>query len=141
MPEYLTYAEYQEMGGELDEATFNFLAFDAQSFIDWYTFNRLWNETEIPDRVKQLMYFLIKLLATKMSLLTPDMSSADGTGTNAQVTSQSNDGVSVQYNILHADEIYHNSKTEIDEAIKRYLNGVTNSLGRKLLYRGLYPGE
>lgn len=138
---YLTYEEYTTMGGTLDETTFNFYAFDAGCFIDWYTFNRLQGETDIPDRVKQCMFFLIKLIETKMSLLTPDMSGADGTSTNAQVTSQSNDGVSVQYNILHADEIYHNSKKEIDEAIKRYLNGVTNSLGRKLLYRGLYPGE
>lgn len=138
---YLTYEEYTTMGGTLDEATFNFLAFDAQTFIDWYTFNRLQGETDIPDRVKQCMFFLIKLIETKMNLLTPDVSGSNGLNANAQLMSQSNDGVSVQYSVLHADEIYHNSKTEIDEAIKRYLNGVVNSLGRKLLYRGLYPGE
>ena len=138
---YLTYEEYTTMGGTLDEATFNFLAFDAQTFIDWYTFNRLQNETEIPDKVKQLMFFLIKLIATKMNILTPDVNNTNGINTNAQLMAQSNDGVSVQYSVLHADEIYYNSKKEIDEAIKRYLNGVMNSLGRKLLYRGLYPGE
>ena len=138
---YLTYEEYTTMGGTLDEATFNFLAFDAQTFIDWYTFNRLQNETEIPDKVKQLMFFLIKLIATKMNILTPDVDNTNGINTNAQLMAQSNDGVSVQYSVLHADEIYYNSKKEIDEAIKRYLNGVMNSLGRKLLYRGLYPGE
>ena len=138
---YLSYTEYQEMGGTLDEATFNFLRFDAESFIDWYTFNRLWNETVIPDRVKQCEFFLIKLLATKNNLLMPDVADSNGLNANAQLMAQSNDGVSVQYSVLHADEIYLNSKKEIDEAIKRYLTGVTNSLGRKLLYRGLYPGE
>jgi len=138
---YLTYEEYQQMGGTLDEPTFSFLGFDAESFIDWYTFNRLWNETEIPDRVKQCMFFLIKLLATKNNLLMPDVNATNGVNANAQLMAQANDGVSVQYSVLHADEIYYNSKKEIDEAIKRYLNGVTNSLGRKLLYRGLYPGE
>lgn len=138
---YLTYAEYTTMGGTLDEATFNFYAFDAGCYIDWYTFNRLHGETEIPDRVKQCMFFLIKLIDTKMKLLTPDVSDTNGLNANAQLMAQSNDGVSVQYSVLHADEIYYNSKKEIDEAIQRYLYGVVNSLGRKLLYRGLYPGE
>jgi hypothetical protein len=87
------------------------------------------------------MFFLIKLLAVKNNLLMPDVSDTNGLNANAQLMAQSNDGVSVQYSVLHADEIYYNSKKEIDEAIKRYLDGVTNSLGRKLLYRGLYPGE
>lgn len=141
MNDYLTYAEYQEMGGTLDESTFNFLGFDAQSFIDWYTFHRLKDEEVIPLQVKRLMFFLIKLLAVKNNLLMPDVSDTNGLNANAQLMAQSNDGVSVQYSVLHADEIYYNSKKEIDEAIKRYLDGVTNSLGRKLLYRGLYPGE
>ena len=30
---------------------------------------------------------------------------------------------------------------ELQKAINRYLQGVRNSLGYKLLYRGIYPGE
>lgn len=140
MPEYLTYAEYQEMGGELDEATFNFLAFDAQSFIDWYTFDRLQNETEIPDKVKQCMYHIIKLLEAKNALIMP---TTDGSGVNvnAQLESQSNDGVQMKYSVLQADILYSSQQKEIADTINRYLYGVVNSLGRKLLYRGLYPGE
>ena len=140
---YLTFDEYTIMGGTLPETDFNFLAFDADTFIDWYTFNRLHDLTpdDIPERVKQCEFFLIKLIQAKMDLLTPQSASGNGINANAQIMSMSNDGVSTEYSVLHADEIYHNSKTEIDEAIKRYLNGVKDSLGRKLLYRGLYPGE
>lgn len=140
MPEYLTYAEYQEMGGELDEATFNFLAFDAQSFIDWYTFDRLQNETEIPDKVKKCMYHLIKLLEAKNALIMPTTDGA-GVNVNAQLESQSNDGVQMKYSVLQADILYSSQQKEIADTINRYLYGVVNSLGRKLLYRGLYPGE
>ena len=34
---YLTYDEYSEMGGTLDETLFNTLVLDAQAYIDWYT--------------------------------------------------------------------------------------------------------
>ena len=30
---------------------------------------------------------------------------------------------------------------ELQTTIQMYLNGVKNSLGQKLLYRGIYPGE
>ena len=38
---YLTYDEYAEMGGTLDETLFSNLLLDAQGYIDWYSFNRL----------------------------------------------------------------------------------------------------
>lgn len=138
---YLTYDEYLDMGGTLDEALFNFLSFDADTYIDWYTFNRLWGEEVIPERVKLCEFHLIRLLNTKLNLVAPEVTGTDGVNTNVQLESQSNDGVSVTYGVLHADEIYYNSKKEIDECVKRYLSGVMNSLGKKLLYRGLYPDE
>lgn len=141
MTYYLTYAEYKEMGGTLDETLFNTLSLDAQAYIDWRTFNRLWNETEIPERVKICMYQLIILLEATSQLLTPQVQSAGGINTNAQVASQSNDGVSTTYAVLTADALYEKAKKEIDSCIERYLNGVLNSEGKKLLYRGLYQGE
>jgi hypothetical protein len=138
---YLSYLEYREMGGTLEETTFNSYAVDADTIIDWYTFNRLWGEETIPDRVKQCEFQLIKFVQTKANLITPDTSETGGVNAGAQVMAQSNDGVSVEYSVLHADEIYHNCKDEIEDLVKRYLQGVMNSLGRKLLYRGLYPNE
>ena len=140
MTYYLTYKEYEDMGGTLDEALFSSYNIDAQTYVDWYTFNRLWGETEIPERVKICIYQLIRFIEAKMNQITPTVND-NGFNANAQVTRYSNDGVTVEYNVLHADEIYHNCAKEIDGLINRYLDGVKNSLGRKLLYRGLYPGE
>ena len=138
---YISFEEYTEMGGTLEEASFNSLAIEADSYIDWYTFNRLWNEEEIPERVKICEFQLIKLLQTKLNLLVPDVAESDGINANAQVMSQSNDGVSVEYSVLHADVIFTEIKSEVENTIKRYLNGVMNSVGKKLLYRGLYSDE
>ena len=145
MVEYLTYDEYTEMGGTLDETLFNSLAFDAQSYIDWITFNRLWKESwrteEIMERVKLCMYHLIGLLNTKANILTPDVSASGGINVNAQLLSQANDGVSATYAVLSGNSLYEKNKQEIDDSINRYLNGVGDNLGRKILYRGLYPNE
>ena len=86
------------------------------------------------------MYHLIKLLEAKNNLIIPDTNGA-GVNVNAQLEKQANDGVQMSYSVLHADVMYANQKQEIIDTINRYLAGVVNSLGRKLLYRGLYPGE
>lgn len=141
---YLTYDEYLELGGneDLDEMAFGDLEFEARSYIDWYTFNRLEKETEIPDKVKRCMYHIIKLIQMKLNYMNDGTEDGALTGTSAtQISSQSNDGVSISYNVITANEALQLAKTDIDKSIKRYLQGVTNSLGRKLLYRGVYPDE
>jgi hypothetical protein len=142
---YLTYDEYSEMGGTLDETLFDTLVLDAQGYIDWYTFNRLWKEEwrteDVMERVKICMYQLISLVAAKQNLITPQGTNAGGINVNAQVSTQSNDGVSTTYAVLSGELLFSHAKKEIEDTINRYLNGIVNSVGRKLLYRGLYPGE
>lgn len=140
---YLTFDEYQEMGGVLDETAFNDLEFEAETYVDWYTFDRLRNETDIPDRVKKCMYHIIKLLNDQITLFSNDSGSGGSSSdsTNKQIASQSNDGVSVRYNIISASEALELAKNDVNQTIKRYLQGLSNSLGRKLLYRGIYPDE
>ena len=141
---YLTYEKYQELGGTLDETLFNNLRLDAQGYIDWYTFNRLWKEEwrteDVMERVEICMYQLIGLVATKSNLITPQTNSA-GINLNAQATSSSNDGVSTSYAVLTGELLFAYAKKEIEDTIDRNLNGVMNNAGRKLLYRGLYPNE
>lgn len=143
--QYLTYEEYSGMGGTLDETLFNSLAIDAQGYIDKHTFQRLWKEKwrteDVMERVKICMYQLIKLLGVKASVITPDVSSTGGINTNAQLMSQANDGVSATYAVLSGNSLYEKSKQEIEECINRYLDGVADNLGRKILYRGLYSDE
>ena len=142
---YLTYDEYSEMGGTLDETLFDTLRLDAQGYIDWFSFNRLWKEEwrteDIMERVKLCMYQLIGLVAAKSNLVVPQAQNAGGININAQVSTMSNDGVTTTYAVLSADLLYSKAKEEIDSCITRYLSGIMNSAGRKLLYRGLYPGE
>lgn len=138
---YLSYVEYQNMGGTLDEPTFNDLAFEAQAQIDWYTFSRLQNDIEYPEAVKRCMYRLIKLIQDGQSASVVDPQSTQESAIHAGIASQSNDGVSISYNVLSASEVVANSKAEIEMCVKQYLQGVKNSLGRKVLYRGLYQDE
>lgn len=137
---YLTYAEYQTMGGTLDEATFNNLEFQAECEINWVTFDRLENETEIPEKVKRCMYSLIALLNEVQQAYIVNPVGADG-NIQAAIASQSNDGVSTSFNTLSASDAAKLIHDKIVETIQKQLSNVTNSLGRKLLYRGLYPGE
>jgi len=138
---YLTYEEYQNMGGTLEETTFNDYEFEAASIVDWYTFNRLQNETEYPEALVRLMYHLITMIDKQMQATNMGPDENGVTDGGKSITSQSNDGVSVSYNVMSASEIAQSMKDEMGKAVQRYLQGVMNSLGRKVLYRGLYPGE
>ena len=142
-PRYLTYDEYAEAGGSLDETEFNYCAYEAESYIDWYTFNRLHNNTEIPNAVKRCEFYLIGLIQERLTALGVSVPNSDGDTSDVlkSIMSQSNDGVSVSYNALSARDAISGLSDEIGKTIKRFLTGVTNELGRKLLYRGLYPGE
>ena len=137
---YLTYAEYTAMGGTLDETTFNDLEFEAEALVNWYTFNRLKGDTTFPDELKKLMKYLINLAYSKAGMLDAS-GSGDSNATGKTIASQSNDGVSISYNILSAKDLMDSVSTESEKAVKTYLQGVMNEAGRVLLYRGLYPGE
>jgi len=138
---YLTYTEYQEMGGTLDETTFNDLEFEARSLVDWYTFNRLQKEATFPEAVQRCMYKLIQYIVVQQQVNGIGANSAENDNTGAGIASQSNDGVSVSYNVLSARDVVDNSKTQMGQIVQQYLSAVVNSLGQKVLYRGLYPNE
>ena len=137
---YLTFDEYQEYGGTLEETTFQDLAFEAESVINWWTFNRLQSEETYPEAVKRCVYKLISLISDRQRAMIIDAQNADGT-TNAGIAGESNDGVSTTYNTLSASEAADTLKNEMPTAIRMYLQGVKNSLGHNLLYRGIYPNE
>lgn len=139
---YLTYTEYTDMGGTLDETTFNDLDFEAESLVDWYTFNRLHNETEFPNALKRCVYKLLQYITAQQQVtgISSD-SEASESGVKSGIASQSNDGVSVSYNILSAKDVIESGKAQMEQIIRQYLSAVTNSLGQKVLYRGVYPNE
>ena len=152
---YLTYEQYKEYGGTLEEVTFNEYEFEARSWINWYTFNRLENDDVLEnEKVTRCMFKLIKLAELKSTALslgnqTTTITTGEGTttiNTSAPISSQSNDGVSISYNNISASDIFDKLKqseqgNEIENTINQYLQGVINSLGQKVLYRGLYENE
>ncbi len=140
---YLTYDEYLTAGGgALDESTFNDLEYRAETLIDWYTFNRLQADTVLPDRVKRCMVTLINLLtAESAAMASPNANGQTTGGVQAGITSQSNDGVSISYNVLSASEINSSMQKKIKECIMLGLQGVVNEAGKKVTWRGIYPDE
>lgn len=139
---YLTYDEYLAFGGTIEETAFDNLEFEARTVIDWWTYNRLQNDEEYPEAVKRCMFKLINLIIAKQRV---QLLNNNGTATDniakSGIIQQSNDGVSTTYNIMSASEIIAQSGEDIKSTIRMYLQNVRNSLGRKVLYRGLYPGE
>ena len=150
--QYAQYAQYSDAGDILDDTTFFAHEFEAETIINWYTFDRLKNDTVFPEAVQRCVFELIRLARLEAALLAASTgasamyggSTADG-GSQV-IASQSNDGVSISYNLISASEAYAalSSKARgniVETTVKRYLQGVVNSLGRKVLYRGIYEDE
>lgn len=149
---YLTFSDYQNMGGTLDETAFNDFEFDAESVINWYTFNRLkrpeWADALNTEELKRCVYQLIRLKQMEDALLMSSLGMGTSAGEigwtkEAGITQESNDGVSTSYNTLSSGELmaYINGSKTKGDLIRMYLECIVNDLGRKLLYRGIYPGE
>lgn len=140
---YLTYDEYVNMGGVSDAAVFKDyenLEFEASAVIDWYTFNRLQKESVYPEAVKRCMYKLIALIQEQRQAMIVNPKSSDGT-IRGSVASESNDGVSASYNVLSAKDAVESIQSSLQTTVNMYLQGVKDSLGHKLLYRGVYADE
>ena len=138
---YLSYEEYQEYGGTLDESTFNSYDFEAEALVDYYTFDRLKRDNAVPYEVKRLVYTLIGIAERKASSLSLGVNSSTTETSDVYVKRQANDGVDTTYNSMDASSLYSLCKGEANSAIQRFLAGVMNEVGHKVLYRGLYPGE
>lgn len=139
---YLTYEDYTDMGGTVDAATFPLYEAEAEALINWYTFNRIERWETIPEAVKNCMYKLITLAQIKADAI----ASVSGSASGSAIASQSNDGVSISYNMISASEAFNslsaNTRGNVIESIIRiYLSGLKDEKGRNILYRGVYEDE
>lgn len=151
MNNYLNYDEYLDLGGDLEESTFNRYAFRAENAINFRTFDRILklDFAKQSDRflyaLRMTMYELINLYVAQDSYVGLAKSTtvdADGnTVPDIRLLGQSNDGVTVTYNVATARDAIATIDTKINDAIELGLNGITTDLGRKLLWRGIYPDE
>lgn len=116
--QYLTYAEYRDLGGSaIGEMPFNLLEFEARRKIDTRTQDRLKkvDSSEIPQEVKLCVYSLINSINDYME-------SSKSVGTIANETT---DGYSIGY--ITADrisEVIRSKSVELDDIIRTYLLGV-----------------
>lgn len=125
--QYLTYAEYTELGGSLTELPFNLLEYNARKEIDLNTQRRLVDLATIPSDVKMCMYELIDTLKKYVN----------EAGFNVNYTSESIDGYSKSFATAgQIAEIVKAKKMELDDIILKDLFGVIVN-NEHLIDRGL----
>ena len=126
--QYLTYAEYQALGGSaIGEMPFNLLEFEARNQIDIRTHNRLVNEETIPQKVKICDFHLIE----KIKGYAETTSSIGG-----NIASENTNGYSVSY--ITADrikELVVSKNSELQDIILSDLYGVIVN-GEHIIYNG-----
>ena len=127
--QYLSYAEYQALGGTLTETPFNLLEFESRRRIDIRTQNRL-NSEDIPQEVKLCEYALI-------NSINEFNNSTSNVASNGNVASENTDGYSISY--ITADrisDIVKSKSDELEDIIRTYLLGVIYN-GEHLMYLGV----
>jgi len=129
--QYLTYAEYQALGGSaIGEMPFNLLEFEARRQIDVRTQNRLKDSEEIPQEVKLCEYNLINSLNSFAGANSSIISGGN-------IKSENTDGYSISY--IGANEIsdlVKSKNADIDNIIRTYLLGVIVD-GEHIMYAGV----
>ena len=126
--QYLSYEEYQELEGTLEEVPFNELEYECRRIIDSRTQNRLKNANEIPQEVKLLENKMIQTLQGYYVSLEKAQSG---------VASENTDGYSVSY--ISSNQISQLIEGKIDvlqDLISEYLFGVVVN-NEHLLYCGV----
>jgi hypothetical protein len=121
--QYLTYAEYQELGGSaIGLMPFNLLEFEARKRIDLRTHKRLIGQ-EIPNEVKLCIYNLINIISKYTS------------NYDRNLSSESVGSYSVTY-ANNISEVVKNKATELDDVILNDLYGVIVN-NQHIIYNGV----
>ena len=118
---YLEYSDYAQMGGELEPDVYERLAAKAERLIDRATHARLKAQASVPDGVKYCIMELINSIQADESM--------GGMSAGREISSMSNDGVSVSFTAMAASARYM-------EIIRQWLDGDTTEAGVHLLYAG-----
>ena len=123
--QYLTYKDYQELGGTLSEMPFNLLEYEARQSIDKYTFGRLKDLEEQSEETKLCTYKLIELINSYNKY----------EAQNKGVASESIDGYSVSYST--PDSSFTMAKNnEIENVVRTYLVDCKLEDGTPYMYCG-----
>ena len=128
--QYLTYAEYQNLGGSaIGETPFDLLEFEARRKIDIKTQNRLVNSEDIPQVVKLCIYKMINSIEIYSQ-------TTQNIATNG-VASENTDGYSISYMTPgQISDMVASKSMELDDIIRSYLLGYVYN-GEHLMYVGV----
>ena len=118
---YLDYGDYAQMGGELELDVYERLAAKADRLIDRATHARLKAVSTVPMCVKYCIMELIDAIHADESM--------GSMSAGREISSMSNDGVSVSFTAMAASARYM-------EIIRQWLDGETTEAGVHLLYAG-----
>ena len=129
--QYLSYAEYQALGGSaIGETPFNLLEYEARRKIDIRTQNRLKDADPVPQEVKLCEYALINSIES-YAKTTANISN------NGNVKSENTDGYSISYlSVGEISDIVKSKSVELDDIIRTYLLEVIYN-DEHLMYLGV----
>ena len=120
---YLTYAEYKEIGGTLEETAFIRNIDRACGIIDNATHNRIECMAEVPQKAKALCRDLVEYFANDF-------------GSSKQVSNHSQSAGGVSESESFVIRSIEERAGEIDDMIKDYLLNEIDDNRTPLLYRG-----
>lgn len=120
---YLTYEQYLNIGGELEETAFKRNIDRACSFVDLHTQNRLQSVSAVSDRVMACVRDLVEYLAKNVSggrTVTSKSQSAGGVSESESYATKTNDEINA----------------EMLNIVYDYLISEKDNNGTPLMYRG-----
>lgn len=123
--QYLTFEEYRELGGTLEQMPFSILEFKAQKEIDKYTFNRLLDLEEYSNEVKVCIFDLMNIVSSYTKIIN-----------NTGISSESTDGYSISYGNVSKDNI-KSYNADVKTCIERYLVNCKLEDGTPYMYCGV----
>ena len=123
--QYLTYDEYIDLGGTLEETPFNLLEFEARQNVDKYTFGRL---KELQEQNQEVKLCIFKLINTIDSYNEYESQSKG-------VASENIDGYSISYNTPNTN-FTESKNVELHNVVKEYLVDCKLEDGTPYMYSG-----
>lgn len=126
MAQYLTYQQYEDWGGMLDEPAFTVAEIKARARIDALTMGRVAHMREVPEQVQVAMMDIINV---------DGIYSASAQAAAPVAASFTTDGYSESYG--SAESRTAAIEAQLTASIETLLNGITDDDGVPLLYAGV----
>ena len=123
--QYLTYSEYQALGGTLTETPFKILEYEARQNVDKYTYGRL---KELQTQNQETKLCIFKLIGVLDSYNKQETQ-------NKGVSSESIDGYGISY-LAPSTSVIQAKNSELQGIVKEYLVDCKLADGTPYMYCG-----